>query len=237
MVVYKGRAVDRTDLLHFRSCSVLLSTMDMFDDILTAYLEKTCDTESPLLQRINRETYLKETAPHMLSGHYQGRLLALLSKLVAPTKILEVGTFTGYATLCLAEGLAKGGEIHTIDNNVELEDRVRGYFAQSDFNTGIHYHLGDATTIIPTIPGPLDLVFIDADKKNNSAYYELAVEKCRSGGLILIDNVLWKGKVVCGASDNQTQQITTLNDQLANDERIDKLILPVRDGLFLLRKR
>ncbi|HWK55846.1 MAG TPA: O-methyltransferase [Parapedobacter sp.] len=211
--------------------------MDMFDDLLTSYLERTCDMEPALLQRINRETYLRETAPHMLSGHYQGRLLAFLSKLVSPTQILEVGTFTGYATLCLAEGLAAGGEIHTIDNNVELEDRVRDYFAQSDFNENIHYHLGDAAAIIPTIAGPLDLVFIDADKKNNGIYYELALEKSRTGGLILIDNVLWKGKAVKGASDNQTQQITALNDQLANDERIDKLILPVRDGLFLLRKR
>src|SRR5690606_5182571 len=223
--------------LHFRSCSVLLSAMDMFDDILTGYLEKACDKESAFLQRINRETYLKETSPHMLSGHYQGRLLAFLSKLVSPTKVLEVGTFTGYATLCLAEGLAPGGEVHTIDHNVELEDRVRGYFGQSGFNDNIHYHIGDAATIIPTITGPLDLVFIDADKKNNGTYYELALEKSRSGGLILIDNVLWKGKVVAGAGDNQTQQIATLNDQLANDERIDKLILPVRDGLFLLRKR
>lgn len=210
--------------------------MDMFDDILTDYLEKTCDTEPVLLQRINRETYLKETSPHMLSGHYQGRLLAFLSKLVSPTNILEVGTFTGYATLSLAEGLAPGGEIHTIDNNAELEDRVREYFGRSEFSDNIHYHIGDAATIIPTIVGPFDLVFIDADKKNNGIYYELALEKTRIGGLILIDNVLWKGKVVSGASDNQTQQIINLNDQLANDERIDKLILPVRDGLFLLRK-
>ena len=211
--------------------------MDMFDDILTGYLEKSCDTEPALLKHINRETYLKETSPHMLSGHSQGRLLAFLSKLVSPTRVLEVGTFTGYATLCLAEGLAPGGEIHTIDNNAELEDRVRGYFRQSDFNDNIHYHIGEAATIIPTVAGPLDLVFIDADKKNNGTYYELALEKSRRGALILIDNVLWKGKVVTGASDKQTQQIATLNDQLANDTRIDKLILPIRDGLFLLRKR
>ena len=211
--------------------------MDMFDNILTDYLEKTCDTEPTALQHINRETYLKETSPHMISGHYQGRLLAFLSRLVSPMKVLEVGTFTGYATLCLAEGLAADGEIHTIDNNVELEDRVRGYFSESDFNDRIHYHIGDAATIIPSIAGPFDLVFIDADKKNNGAYYELALEKTRSGGLILIDNVLWKGKVVNGASDNQTQRVALLNDRLANDGRIDKLILPIRDGLFLLRKR
>lgn len=211
--------------------------MDMFDDILTSYLEKTADVESTLLGHINRETYLKERAPHMLSGHYQGRLLALLSKLVSPKRILEVGTFTGYATLCLAEGLAPGGEIHTIDSNAELEDRVRGYFAQSGLDQAIHYHIGDAAAIIPNIDGPIDLAFIDADKKNNGCYYELIMEKCRTGSLILIDNVLWKGKVVNAEADTQTQQIATLNNQLANDERVDKLILPVRDGLFLLRKR
>lgn len=211
--------------------------MDMFDDILTGYLEKTCDAEPALLQHVNRETYLKVTSPHMLSGHYQGRLLAFLSKLITPRNVVEVGTFTGYATLCLAEGLAADGEIHTIDNNAELEDRVRGYFDQSGYGDRIHYHIGNAVDIIPTIEGPLDLVFIDADKKNNATYYELALEKCRPGGLILIDNVLWKGKVVDGASDNQTQQITALNDQLANDKRIEKLILPIRDGLFLLRKK
>ena len=211
--------------------------MDMFDDMLTGYLEQTCDAEPTLLQHINRETHVKVTSPHMLSGHYQGRLLAFLSKLVSPSKVLEVGTFTGYATLCLAEGLAPGGEIHTIDNNEELEDRVRGYFDESGFGDRIHYHIGHAADIIPGIPGPFDLVFIDADKKNNGTYYELALEKSRSGGLILIDNVLWKGKVVGRAGDSQTQQITALNDQLANDKRVDKLILPIRDGLFLLRKK
>lgn len=211
--------------------------MDMFDDILTGYLEETCDAEPTLLQHINRETYLKETMPHMLSGHYQGRLLALMSKLVSPQKILEVGTFTGYATLCLAEGLSSNGELHTIDSNVELEDRVREYFEQSGFVNSIHYHIGDASTIIPKLAGPFDLIFIDADKKNNHLYYELAIEKSRSGSLILIDNVLWKGKVLDNARDSQTQQIATLNEQLSNDKRVDKLILPVRDGLFVLRRR
>ncbi len=211
--------------------------MDMFDDILTGYLERNCDAESALLRQVNRETHLRETSPHMLSGHYQGRLLAFLSKLVSPKRVLEVGTFTGYATLCLAEGLSPGGEIHTIDNNPELEDRVRGYFEASGQGQSIHQHIGDAAGIIPRLPGPFDLVFIDADKKNNHLYYTIALEKSRAGALILIDNVLWKGKVVDNAQDTQTQQIATLNAQLAGDERIDKLILPVRDGLFLLRKR
>ena len=211
--------------------------MDMFDDVLTSYLERTCDAEPALLQRIHRDTYVKETRPQMLSGHYQGRLLALLSKLVTPHRILEVGTFTGYATLCLAEGLAAGGEIHTLDSNVELEDRVRGYFDQSEWAHAIHYHLGDAAAIIPQLEGPFDLVFIDADKKNNGRYYELVLEKVSAGGLILIDNVLWKGKVVAEASDSQTRHIVALNEQLAADDRVDKLILPIRDGIYVLRKR
>ncbi|WP_353182212.1 class I SAM-dependent methyltransferase [Parapedobacter lycopersici] len=211
--------------------------MDMFDDMLTGYLEGTCDAEPELLKRIHRDTYLKETRPHMLSGHYQGRLLALLSKLVAPKQILEVGTFTGYATLCLAEGLAAGGVLHTIDINPELEDRVRGYFAAAPSGESIHYHIGDAATIIPELTGPFDLAFIDADKKNNHLYYELVLEKSRKGSLILIDNVLWKGKIAAGDSDVQTRQIATLNQKLTVDERIDKLILPIRDGVFVLRKR
>jgi len=211
--------------------------MDMFDDVLTSYLEKTADVEPALLQHIHRETYVKETRPQMLSGHYQGRLLSLLSKLVSPHRILEIGTFTGYATLCLAEGLAADGELHTIDNNIELEDRVRGYFDQSAWAQAIHYHLGDAATIIPQLDGPFELVFIDADKKNNARYYELALEKVASGGLILIDNVLWKGKVVADAGDSQTRHIVAMNEQLAADDRVDKLILPIRDGVYVLRKR
>ena len=209
----------------------------MFDDGLTSYLEDSCDAESELLQRIHRETYLRETRPHMLSGHYQGRVLAMLSKLVAPRNVLEVGTFTGYATLCLAEGLESEGILHTIDINAELEDRVRDYFEQSPAASAIRYHIGDAVTIIPELEGPFDLVFIDADKKNNHLYYELALEKCRPGALILIDNVLWKGKVVHGGSDTQTKKILTLNRELAADDRVDKLILPIRDGVFVLRKR
>jgi len=211
--------------------------MDMFDDTLTSYLEGTCDAEPELLRRINRDTHLKETRPHMLSGHYQGRLLSMLSKLIAPKQVLEIGTFTGYATLCLAEGLVEGGHIHTIDINAELQDRVLSYFAQSPFYENIHYHIGDAVAILPGLTGPFDLVFIDADKKNNHHYYELALEKTRPGGLILIDNVLWKGKVVDKAADSQTRQIVELNEKLTDDDRVDKLILPVRDGIFLLRKR
>jgi len=211
--------------------------MDTFDGAISNYLERTCDAEDELLHRINRETHLREPAAHMLSGHYQGRVLAMLSKLVSPRCILEGGTFTGYATLCLAEGLRAEGVIHTVDNNEELEDRVRSYFDESRYASQIIYHIGAAEDVIPTIDDVFDLVFIDADKKNNGRYFEMALARARPGALILIDNVLWKGKVVAGATDRQTQDIAQLNTQLANDSRVEKLILPIRDGLFVLRKK
>ncbi len=211
--------------------------MDLFNSNLVTYLEQTCDVESDLLKQISRETYLKETMPHMLSGHLQGRLLSFLSKLTAPRRILEIGTFTGYATLCLAEGLVDEGLIHTIDRNEELETRVSDYFRRSDFFGKISYHIGEAIDVIPTLNEEFDLVFIDADKKNNFRYYELVLEKVRSGGLILIDNVLWKGRVLEDNPDKQTKEILELNEKIASDSRVEKVILPIRDGLYLIRKR
>lgn len=175
--------------------------------------------------------------PHMMSGHYQGRVLSMISKLVGPKRILEIGTFTGYASLCLAEGLRASGELHTIDINEEQQERVQGYFDQSPFGALIKYHIGDALDIIPTIAGDFDLVFIDADKKRNLLYYEMLVERVPSGGVLMIDNVLWKGKVFEDRADNQTKQVLELNNILAKDTRVEKLILPVRDGLFVLRKK
>jgi caffeoyl-CoA O-methyltransferase len=211
--------------------------MDLFDNSLTRYLEDHADPENPLLRQINRETHLKETKAHMLSGHYQGRLLSLLSKMIGPKRILEVGTFTGYATLCLAEGLPADGIIHTIDINEELEERVRSYFDQSPFASQIRYHIGNAMDIIPGLGETFDLAFIDADKKNNINYYHLIVEQMPSGGVILIDNVLWKGKVLEDTTDSQTRHVLELNQQIASDTRVEKIILPVRDGLLLVRKR
>lgn len=204
---------------------------------MEAYLEQVCDPENELLKRINRETYLKETMPHMLSGHFQGRVLAMLSKLISPKRILEIGTFTGYATLCLAEGLVNDGIIYTIDINEEQEERVRGYFNDSAFSNKIEYLIGDAINVIEKIDGDFDMVFIDADKKRNLYYFETLIDRVPSGGLILIDNVLWKGKVVAGSVDKQTQQVIDLNRTLAEDKRVEKLILPIRDGLFVLRKK
>ncbi|MHC8948755.1 O-methyltransferase [Sphingobacterium hungaricum] len=207
------------------------------EELLNSYLESTCDEESQLLKKINRDTYLRQTKPHMLSGHYQGRVLSLLSKLASPKRILEIGTFTGYATLCLAEGLVEGGEIHTIDIDVELQEQVQQYFNESPYREQIHYHIGDALDVIPTIEGMFDLVFIDADKKRNLIYYDLLIDRIPSGGLILIDNVLWKGKVLEDKPDAQTDAIKDLNTTLAKDNRVNKLILPIRDGLFVLRKK
>jgi len=211
--------------------------MEILDNALSAYLSNTCDEEPTLLQKIDRETHLKETMPHMLSGHYQGRLLSLLCQLVSPRRVLEIGTFTGYASICLAEGLANDGLLHTIDINAEVQERVQAYFDASGYANKINYHIGEALAIIPTLDEVFDLVFIDADKKNNLNYYELVLEKVRPGGLILIDNVLWKGKVTVNSADRQTEQIINLNKFITNDKRVQKLILPIRDGIFIIRKR
>ena len=209
----------------------------MINEDLEQLLLKYCEPESKLLQQIDRETNLKVLMPRMLSGHYQGRVLSMLSKMVNPKRILEIGTFTGYATLCLAEGLTTDGILYTLDINIELEDMVRKSFAQSGYNKQINYILGDATTTVNTINEVFDLVFIDADKKNNGTYYDLVFDRIRPGGLIIVDNVLWSGKVLSNQQDKDTKNIVTFNDKIANDGRVEKLILPVRDGLFIIRKK
>jgi len=196
-----------------------------------------CEPEDELLQHIDRETNLKVLMPRMLSGHYQGRVLSMLSKMVSPKRILEVGTFTGYATLCLAEGLSEDGIIYTLDINAELEDMVRENFSKSALNSKINYIIGDAQKSLTNIPETFDLVFIDADKKNNGTYYDLVFDQVRSGGLIIVDNVLWSGKIVNNAQDKDTKNISSFNDKVNNDQRVEKLILPVRDGLFVIRKK
>lgn len=208
----------------------------MITEELQNLLLQYCEPESELLQRINRETNLKVLMPRMLSGHYQGRVLSMLSKLVNPKRILEVGTFTGYATLCLAEGLQPDGKLFTLDINVELEDMVRRNFADSAYEKQIVYLLGDAMKNIPQLDEVFDLVFIDADKKNNGSYYDLVIDKVRPGGLIIVDNVLWSGKVLSNQQDKDTKNIITFNDKIAKDPQVEKLILPVRDGLFVIRK-
>ena len=212
--------------------------MELLNDELKNYLESHCDPESELLKYIDRETQLKVSMPRMLSGHFQGRVLSMLSKMIRPDRILEVGTFTGYATLCLAEGLTEKGIIHTIDINAELEDIVRANFNKSVLNEKIKYHPGNALEIIPGLDEIFDLVFIDADKKNNEAYYTLVMSKLRRGGIIIVDNVLWSGKVSTPQKNDQnTSIITTFNKMVHMDPRVEKLILPVRDGLLVIRKK
>jgi len=211
--------------------------MSLIKEDLQDLLLKFCEPENELLQRIDRETHLKVLMPRMLSGHYQGRVLSMLSKLITPKRILEIGTFTGYATLCLAEGLADDGLLYTLDINEELEDRVRGYFAESPYGSKIKYILGDATRTVNDLDEVFDLVFIDADKKNNGTYYDLIFDRVRPGGLIIVDNVLWSGKVLTNQQDKDTRNISTFNDKVAADQRTEKLILPVRDGLFIVRKK
>ena len=212
--------------------------MDLLSDELKSYLESSSDPESDLLKQIDRETHLKVSMPRMLSGHYQGRVLSMLSKIICPQRILEIGTFTGYATLCLAEGLSNDGILYTIDINAELEDMVRANFDKSELGTKIHYHIGDAVEIIPKLDELFDLIFIDADKKNNETYYNLSIDKLRSGGLIIVDNVLWSGKVIAEKkTDSGTILISNFNDMVSSDQRVEKLILPVRDGLYIIRKK
>jgi predicted O-methyltransferase YrrM len=211
--------------------------MQLIPEELNQYLLATCESEPALLKKIDRETQLEVLMPRMVSGHLQGRLLSMLSKLMQPKRILEIGTFTGYATLCLAEGLANDGKIITLDINEELEDRVRGYFSESDFNQQIDYKIGNALETIPPLDEVFDIVFIDADKKNNANYYNMIFDKVRKGGLIIVDNVLWSGKVLTKINDTDTSNINTFNQLIAVDNRIEKLILPVRDGLFLMRKK
>jgi caffeoyl-CoA O-methyltransferase len=174
----------------------------------------------------------------MLSGHYQGRMLSMLSKLVQPKLILEVGSFTGYATICLAEGLAEGGKVHTIEARAELEDTLRNNFALAGVQDQIVLHIGDAHDVIFGLTENIyDLSFIDADKKSNLAYFELIIQKTRPGGLIIIDNVLWKGKVYSEAKDADTELFRKLNDAIAVNTQVEKLILPVRDGVLVIRKK
>lgn len=211
--------------------------MELINETLKQYLERYCEPEPDLLKHIDRETNLKVLMPRMVSGHYQGRVISLLTKLINPKRVLEIGTFTGYATLCFAEGLPEDGKIITLDINEELEDRVRGYFSQSGYKDKIDYRIGNAQELLPLIDEVFDIVFIDADKKNNYTYYLQVFDKVRKGGIIIVDNVLWSGKVLEKKSDKDTNNIIDFNDQIAKDSRVEKLILPVRDGLFIIRKK
>ena len=211
--------------------------MEFLSESIIEYCENHSEKEPEYLAKLNRETHQKVLQPRMLSGHYQGRLLSLISKLINPQNILEIGTYTGYSALCLAEGLQTNGKLHTIDVNEELFDFQQKYFQESDYKDQIIQHLGDATKIIPQLDIKFDLVFIDADKPNYPKYFENIIDKMNPGGLILSDNVLWSGKVLeeVKRNDLSTEALLKYNKMLAEDDRIETVILPLRDGLTLSR--
>ena len=211
--------------------------MNFISDQLQQYIDDHSMEESDLLKALDRETHQKVLQPRMLSGSYQGRLLALLAKMIGPKKILEVGTYTGYATLCMAEGLTTGGSIDTIDHNEELADMQRRYFDQSPYGNQIVQHLGEAKDILKTLSGPYDLVFLDADKENYPHYFDLIIDKLETGGILLSDNVLWSGKVLEKATDEATSALQAYNHKINTDERVETVVLPIRDGLTITRKR
>lgn len=212
----------------------------MSNDETQLYADQHTSPEPPLLARLNRETHVQLLHARMLSGHAQGRLLSIISHMVRPRRVLELGTFTGYAALCLAEGLAPDGELHTIEFNPELEDRIRRYIAAAGLAERLHLHIGKAAELLPTLAETWDLVFIDADKINNDLYYELVLPRVRPGGFLLIDNVLWGGKVVDSypvkPSDKDTFAVRAFNDKVQADPRVENVFLPLRDGLLLVRK-
>ncbi len=213
--------------------------MEFIDEKIENYALAHSQAESDVLKKLNRETYAKVIAPRMLSGHLQGNLLSMLSKMISPQQILEIGTYTGYSGICLAQGLKENGKLHTIDINDELEKMVRSYIAEAGLTDKIELYLGNALTIIPTINETFDFVFIDADKKNYSAYYDLVFDKVSSGGYIIADNVLWSGKVLGDETimDPDTKAIHDYNKKIHNDSRVEHMLLPVRDGLMIARKK
>lgn len=213
--------------------------MHFLPEELDDYVVAHSENEPELLQQLTRETYQKILQPRMLSGHYQGRILSMISKLVNPVNILEIGTYTGYSALCLAEGMQASGEIHTIDINEELMGFQRKYFDKSGFGKQIVQHLGNALDIIPKLDKTFDLIFIDADKENYSNYFHAIIDKLNKGGIILSDNVLWSGKVLettFKKEDTSTPALIAYNALLKNDTRVETVVLPIRDGLTISRK-
>lgn len=211
--------------------------MSIVPSNIEEYVVNHSQKEPELLQQLNKETWQKVLNPRMLSGTFQGRVLAMISKLIQPKIILEIGTYTGYSALCLAEGLVPEGKLFTIDRNEELEDFSKKYFQKSPYKNQIHQLTGNALDIIPTINEKFDLVFIDADKSNYANYFHLIIEKMNPGGIILSDNVLWSGKVVMPvkANDKDTMALLKYNKLLASDTRIETVLLPIRDGLSISR--
>ena len=212
--------------------------INFIDENILNYSISKSEKESKLLNDLYRETYLKVLNPRMISGHYQGRILSLISKIISPKKILEIGTYTGYSAICLCEGMDKDGILHTIDNNKELVEIQNKYFKKANLTNKIVQHSGDAKNIIPSIDEEFDIVFIDADKESYPEYYDLIINKVRSGGIIIADNILWSGKILekVEKDDQATTSIIEFNNKIIEDDRVKNIILPIRDGLNIVRK-
>ena len=212
--------------------------MNFLDPEIEQYAEAHTTPEGSLLAQITRDTYLEVLQPRMLSGHLQGRVLSFLSNMIRPNAILEIGTYTGYSALCLAEGLSAHGTLLTIDKNMELYDRANAYFSESEFASKIKMLKGNALTIVPDLKQKWDLIFIDADKENYQSYYDLTLPNLNKGGFIIADNVLWSGKVIdANENDIDTTALRSFNTSLIEDNRVEVLMLPVRDGLTVVRKK
>ena len=213
--------------------------MEFISKKLSSYIKKHSAKESDLLKELSRETKLKILNPRMLCGSYQGRILSIISKLIQPKFILEIGTYTGYSALCLAEGIKNGGELHTIDENEELYDFQRKYFDKSNYGDIIFQHLGDAVNIIDTINLKFDLIFLDADKENYTNYLDLLINKLNTNGVLITDNVLWSGKIIKSISDDDisTQEIDKFNKLMDQRNDMENIILPIRDGISISRKK
>ncbi len=214
--------------------------MEFLDEDLELYIERHTSNENALLKKINRETHVEVLKPRMLSGHVQGRFLSMISKMICPKTILEIGTYTGYSAICLAEGLKDGGKLITIDVNEELEDRVLGYFEEAGISDIVEMKIGQAEQIVPQLNEEFDLVFIDANKSAYHEYLEMVYDKVSKGGLIIADNVLWSGKVLEKFRvklDNDTKALLDFNQKVQEDDRFENILLGIRDGLMIIRKK
>ena len=212
--------------------------MNFLDPKLDKYVVQHSQNESDALKELNRRTWIEILNPRMIAGHFQGRVLSMLSHMIQPKNILEIGTFTGYSAICWAEGLQEGGQIHTIDINEELEDMAREYVEKTGHQEKVNFHMGNALDIIPSLEHQWDIVFLDADKANYTNYYNQVFDRVRTGGYIIADNVLWNGKVIDkkAFSEVDTKAILEFNEMVQNDERVQNVLFPIRDGLMIARK-
>lgn len=213
-------------------------TKVLIPDGINKYAERFTSVENPVLAALNRETHVKVNMPQMLSGHLQGGILQMISHMLQPVNVLEIGTYTGYSAICLAQGLKEGGKLHTIDINEELEDMASKYICEAGLRDKVVQHTGDAKDIIEKLEGAFDLVFIDADKQNYSLYYDLVFDKVRVGGFILADNVLYEGEVILPENEQSknARAVQAYNEKVQKDSRVEHVLLPVRDGIMIARK-